>query len=386
MNIFFATRARGFFKHLFSCKEIEANVVYDKSEIYETNSWLHTFAVKCVHSKLCNWLGIIQTIKCKDTGCDIHGSFNRFLDSDKPYFVYVENPTALYHYCLGRNKTLLGRKVVTRNLADCNLKALVFMSKACANTFESVCGKISPECVGTQIYPLIPHNKYVSETQIQEKRNRQVVKMLYIAQGIRFLSKGALEVVEAYRRLKEKNGSCVLTMVTNISQIDSNILSEIRKLEGITLYDFKFTYDEMEKLYADHDILLQPTSDESFGLTILEALHAGLAIVASRLYAIPEMVNDGVNGFLIDPAYWFFDRNNIPNPGVWNHRKRTIYSGKRSEFVTKELYNCIDRLIQNRDLLIEMALTSYKKSQQSPFSHDYIVGQWNSLLRTISVT
>lgn len=383
MKIFFATRARGFFKHLFSCKEIEADIVYNKSEIYEINNWFHAFASKCVRSELGDWLGIVQTIKCRETGCDIHGSFNRFLDSDKPYFVYVENPTALYHYCLGRNKTLLGRKAVTRNLANHNLKALVFMSKACANTFETVCGNISPECIKSQIYPLIPRNKYVSEEQIRAKRDRQVVKMLYIAQGVRFLSKGAQEVLEAYKRLEGEGVPCTLTMVTNISQIGPILLNEIRQINGVTLHDFKFTYDEMEQLYADHDILLQPTSDDSSPLTILEALHAGLAIVASRLYAIPEVVNDGVNGFLTNPAYWFFDRNNIPNSDVWNHREDTIYSGKRSEDVTKEVHTCIKRLIKDRNLLENMALASYRMSQQPPFSHDYIVGQWNSLLETI---
>lgn len=35
----------------------------------------------------------------------MYGSFNRFLKTDKPYFIYLENPLALYHYSIKR-KTL----------------------------------------------------------------------------------------------------------------------------------------------------------------------------------------------------------------------------------------------------------------------------------------
>lgn len=382
MRIFFATRVRGFFRHLFADKHIDAEFLFHDTNTYEVNSKTHEWLSRCVRSEIGNLLGIIQSIKCTKTGCEIHGSYNRFLDSDKPYFIYVENPTALYHYCLGRNKSFLGAKRIHKKLFAPNLRALVFMSKACEKTFEVVCGKVSSDCTKAQIYPLIPKNQYVSIQQIKSKRQRATVKLLYIAQGSRFLSKGALEIIESYKMLKLE-ADCSLTMVTNISQIDSKIASDIYRTDGIQLLDFSFSYSDMERLYADHDILLQPTSDDSFGLTILEALHAGLAIVASRLYAIPEIVEEGENGCLIDPAYWFFDKNNIPNPAVWNNRKETIYSGKCVEFVKADLYNCLKRLLANRDLIEQMSLNSYNRAQKEPFCQNYIINQWNDLLASM---
>lgn len=58
-------------------------------------------------------------------------------------------------------------------------------------------------------------------------------------------------------------------------------------------------------------LLLHPTSDDSNSLTVLEAMKAGLPIISTKLYAIPEMVKDGVNGFLTEPKYAFFDNNNL---------------------------------------------------------------------------
>jgi glycosyltransferase involved in cell wall biosynthesis len=42
--------------------------------------------------------------------------------------------------------------------------------------------------------------------------------------------------------------------------------------------------------------------EEAFGLTIAEAMACGRAVVATRVGAIPELVDDGVNGLLVPPA------------------------------------------------------------------------------------
>ena len=384
-KIFFATRARGFFRHLFQSKAIKAQFVYNKSSIYETKPKYKLMISKILHWEIFDWGGVIQIIRCKNTGCDIHGSFNRFLNSDKPYFIYVENPTAPYNYCLGRNRTLLGKRIVTKKLNDPHLKAIIYMSDACRDTFQELCGPIASGCHRERIYPFIPKNQYVSEAQIRAKRSRAEVKLLYIAQGIRFLSKGALEVVEAFKRLNSNGMKCSLTMVTNLSEVDKAVLQPIRETPGITLYDFAFSYEEMEKLYTDHDILLQPSSDDSCPLTVFEALHAGMAFVASRLYAIPEVVQDGVNGFLIDPAHWLFDRNNMPNRDIWKDPRKTIHSGKRSESVTQALYDRLSQMLEDRELVERMALQSYKMAQSAPFSQEHIAQQWNNLLTTLNL-
>lgn len=55
-------------------------------------------------------------------------------------------------------------------------------------------------------------------------------------------------------------------------------------------------------LYSDADVFVLPTYREPFGLVFLEALAAGLPIVATGISAIPEMVDDGENGFLVAPG------------------------------------------------------------------------------------
>ena len=193
-----------------------------------------------------------------------------------------------------------------------------------------------------------------------------------------------LEILECYKRIKNDGTKNVqITIVTSFDTVDKNLLYLAQNEEGITVYDFKFDYDGMQRLYAEHSAMIMPTSHDSFNLTVLEGIKAGLPVIGSRLYAIPEMVEDGFSGFLCDPAWWFFDQNNIPNPKVWNYRNKTIFSGVRNERVTSFLYDKILQLNSDRDLLFRLSMNSLNKSTQPPFSHDYIVKQWNELIETL---
>ena len=53
---------------------------------------------------------------------------------------------------------------------------------------------------------------------------------------------------------------------------------------------------------ASFSIFVFPSNYEALGSSLLDAMHFGLPIVASRAGGIPEVVTDGVNGILIDPG------------------------------------------------------------------------------------
>lgn len=381
----FATKLRGFFRHLMDSKYIHFEIVDDRNKIYEVPSKINQVKKCIVRSYLADLAGVIQriTFRCSNKAT-IAGSFNRFLNSDVPYFIYVENPTALYHYTLRRSKYPIGKRKLKLWLNDANLRALVFMSKACKKTFKQLVGEPHKNVITHQIYPLIPRNPYISNEQIITQRHKSVTKFLYIAQGMRFDSKGGYEIVEAFNRLKKSGLNISLTMVTNLEQIPANKREVINSIPDLILCDFKFSYSQMQKLYSEHDVLLQPTSDDSFGLTILEALHSGLAFITSSLYSIPEIVRDGINGYLVEPAYWFFNPDGMPNPLVWNHRKSTIHSGRLCERLVNQLEDRMRKLATDKELLTKMSLQSFKSSQEPPFSEEFISNQWNDLIAEIA--
>jgi len=381
MTIYFATRDRGFLRHLFNCKNIQGRFLYSESQVYEINSIFYNLLSAILHHPLGDFLGVIQVIPCKNKG-DIYGSLNRFLNSDRPYFMYVETPIAPYHYCLNRNKTFWGKRNLLKNLHNKNLKALIFWSNACGNTFEEVCAKIPPQVIRETIYPYYPDNCNISVEKIKVRTDSPPLKLLYIAQGIRFITKGALEILETFKRLRtEGNNHITLTMITSIKEVDPDLIHSIKAIEGISLYDFKFTYAELEKIYASSSLLLHPTSDDSFGLTVLEAMKAGLPVISTRLYAIPEMVKEGVNGFLTDPHWWSYDSRNLPNPALWTKvkKKGSVFTRELSERIVSFLYDKIRLLDNDRALLEKMSLNSLHIASSPPFDKQTIIGQWNSL-------
>lgn len=55
-------------------------------------------------------------------------------------------------------------------------------------------------------------------------------------------------------------------------------------------------------LYAAADIFVQTSAWEATSLAVLEAMQAGLPVVAYRVGGLPDQVCDGVTGYLVDPA------------------------------------------------------------------------------------
>jgi glycosyltransferase involved in cell wall biosynthesis len=62
----------------------------------------------------------------------------------------------------------------------------------------------------------------------------------------------------------------------------------------------RLTRAEIQQLYAAADVYLAPAELESFGVAALEALCAGLAVVAMASGGVGEFVRHGVEGFLVD--------------------------------------------------------------------------------------
>lgn len=59
---------------------------------------------------------------------------------------------------------------------------------------------------------------------------------------------------------------------------------------------------ELATAYASADAFIFPSRTETLGLVLLEAMAAGCPVVAARAGGIPDIVTDGVNGYLFDPA------------------------------------------------------------------------------------
>ena len=60
--------------------------------------------------------------------------------------------------------------------------------------------------------------------------------------------------------------------------------------------------EKLASAYASADAFIFPSRTETLGLVLLEAMAAGTPVVAANSGGIPDIVTDGINGYLFDPA------------------------------------------------------------------------------------
>jgi glycosyltransferase involved in cell wall biosynthesis len=79
------------------------------------------------------------------------------------------------------------------------------------------------------------------------------------------------------------------------SQLDVGIRQHIEFLGPVSDID-------RENAYRNCDVFVAPSRYESFGLMYIEAMCYGIPVIGCRVGGIPEVIDDEVNGFLIEPG------------------------------------------------------------------------------------
>ena len=110
--------------------------------------------------------------------------------------------------------------------------------------------------------------------------------------------KGARFVKHAFRKLKDRPDIRLLLLAKDHSEL--RVLKEL--LDRAIVRPWIIDEQELKTTLAAADVALMPSTYESFGLVCAEALSAGTPVIASQVGGVPDMVQHGHNGFLLDES------------------------------------------------------------------------------------
>ena len=134
------------------------------------------------------------------------------------------------------------------------------------------------------------------------KKNTDVCRLLYLSNMM--YEKGAFVLLEACSKLKDRNIKFECHFVgewTNISESEFNHYVETHDLtENVFAHGPKYLQEKVT-YFENSDIFIFPTffHYETFGLVNLEAMQHSLPIISTPEGGIPDVVLDGVTGYLV---------------------------------------------------------------------------------------
>ncbi len=111
--------------------------------------------------------------------------------------------------------------------------------------------------------------------------------------GKDFRRKGGEVLLNAFKRLKVMFSDVELVVVGYDGR-------GYREIDGVNFVG-QVGFEEMSTYYKNADLFVMPTLKEPFGLAYLEAMAYGLPCIGTKIEAVPEIIEDGKTGLLVDP-------------------------------------------------------------------------------------
>ncbi len=162
------------------------------------------------------------------------------------------------------------------------------------------------------INPLTPKNRELDDKTVRERINKAGIPTdkPVIAQVSRLDPwKDPEGVVDVFRQVKEQI-DCRLIFCYNVASDDPESLQMYNRVfrkasRFLKAGDILFVVGNNEVLVNSiqrfSDIIIQKSTKEGFCLAVTEALWKGTPVVASNVGGIPIQIEDGKNGFLLEP-------------------------------------------------------------------------------------
>ena len=234
-----------------------------------------------------------------------------------------------YHQECGVIKKIYVRRILL--LAD----FIIVLSKQWKKDIDRIGGKASKTHIIFNAVKILP---------LLERKKKSNVNILFM--GRLEQRKGIFDLLKTAENLIQKhiNIKFILCGDGCVEDLRQRVLEKFPE----EFFDIPGWITNKAKVYQQADIYVLPSYNEGLPMSILEACNYGLPIVSTPVGGIPEIIEDGTNGFLVKPGD------------------------------VKALEERLLRLIESPELRKKMGRKGYEKVKDK-FNIDHIVDQISKL-------
>lgn len=204
--------------------------------------------------------------------------------------------------------------------------------------------------LGTDVKPY-PLKEQEKERLLQEFHIHQEAQIVGLI-GRLCKGKGQRELIQAFAQLEPAKHNYYLLLVGGFQesqgadQGEADFLQQLAQSLDISSHViFTGLRQDIDIMLSLMDIVCIPSHNEAFGLTVIEAMAAGKAIIGANTGAIPEVLDD--SGIFVPPrdvAAIAKQINKLFNRKNMRISLETLATKRANDFFTTE--NHIDKLIQ----------------------------------------
>lgn len=114
--------------------------------------------------------------------------------------------------------------------------------------------------------------------------------------------KGVKYLIQAMDLIHKKNADIKLMLVGDgPDRQELERMTEELELKDVVVFVGKVPNEKIPMYMTASDIFILPSLSEGFPIVNLEAMASGLPVIVTKVGGLPEIVNEGENGFLVEP-------------------------------------------------------------------------------------
>ena len=164
---------------------------------------------------------------------------------------------------------------------------------------------ILPDCPVYYLPNAVDLARYsdIALEHVRRGRRPEAFRVLYL--GYLGKAKGTLDLIDAAAGLCGKHPDIFFDLVGG--ELRTGEMGPVKaRIESLGLNDRVVVHPPVTgsaktSFLREADLFVYPSHHEGMPIAVLEAMASGLAIVATRVGGLPDLLGEGVNGMLVDP-------------------------------------------------------------------------------------